>query len=678
MLSHRWSDSLLRHLKDQHHNASNSGPPAPVVARPDSDTAQVSLVHVPVHHLMETNPDHNINVAVPEFDDPNGTSVAIYSDQGPPQSGFQSSPRMIQSQWNANIELPGNIFPDDTQTTFSTEDWLAYGNFDDSLLRDWPFVVDNTDLGRMRVNDTYDSGKPIADLQHLWHTHLEKDEPAVSGYTTPLPNQNLDVDDSYRQSLHHRLQIRALDTTLPSADFLNLCVRAYFKGFHPIFPIIHAATFRPSKTNAVLLLSICSIGSLLTGHPAAVSRGIQLFERLNKAILSNWEALMRKGPEQNFAMIQAALLGQTFGLLSGQANHLVLVETFHGTIVAWARRSKIFHEHHQPSCLQDLKSRWREWARTEEKIRLGMALHIHDAELSSTLHQEMFLSVSSRRPRYSDSDAFFSASTPQEWAALYDQRPGAMETPLSEPSPRSACPNVLFDQLLSIPNNCHFAISSTLEDILSAVLQAKSDGSLTEEYTRKVHTCLVGFYHQYRADSAVIRHDVLPCGNMVLWHLIWISLHADMELLERSVGRDGSKLCQSDLTNVQEWAESPDARRVVAHAMTIRKVMEHFPLTSEPAIHIPRALFYSAICLFCYSKYGSSLGEQNKWDFPEFQLLHVNVASLLRGAKGSSSRNDEDFGPVYGFADLLQRIGHYEVSRKFASILGVVIHAEAN
>lgn len=72
------------------------------------------------------------------------------------------------------------------------------------------------------------------------------------------------------------------------------------------------------------------------GSSHAASQGVKIFETLNKAILSSvrldlssftdfcraadsrkWEKYFsRQGPE-TIAMVQAALIGQTFGLLSG-------------------------------------------------------------------------------------------------------------------------------------------------------------------------------------------------------------------------------------------------------------------------------------------------------------------------------------------------------------------------
>lgn len=671
------SDSLLRHLKDAH-----SGPWDTEIG--DSSGAPKGGLRTMGHALdghpmtRATRTAHEAALDIPTLDDLGSISVAVYPDPIHQTNSFQATSGGV-STWGSSAELATNIFSESHQTSIYPDNWLLYGNLDDSLLRDWPFVIDNADLGCTRLESTYSNGKPVADLQQSWYTYLDRADPIVSGDTTPVPRQNQDVDDDYRQSLHRRLQIRVPDETLPSAEYLNLCMKKYFLRFHPVFPIVHTPTFRPSKTNAVLLLSICSIGSLLTGHPGAVPRGIRLFERLNKAILSNWESLTRGGPDASFAMVQASFIGQTFGLLSGQAKHLLIVDTFHGVLIAWARRMKLFHLQHQPYSHEDVESNWREWVRTEERIRLGMALYVHDAEIASTLHHEILLPSRSRRTPSSDADVLFNVQTPQEWIAQYRDRTSLLATPASETSSRSGAAETPYERLLSIPINCHFSVYAALEEILASVVQVRIDDMLDNKFIENLHSCLLTFRSQYGHQSSPARQsEPLQGGNIVLCHLIWISLHADIDLLERAVGRDGPNLDPTDLAKVHGWARSDNARRAVAHSIMIRKSLEHFPLTSEPALHVPRSLFSSAICLFCYVKYGDSEEAQQQLDFPEFQQLNVSVTSLLREARGSKPRPDEQLGTMYGFVDLLQRIGHWEISRKFASILGTVIHAEAD
>lgn len=109
--------------------------------------------------------------------------------------------------------------------------------------------------------------------------------------------------------------------------------------FHKLQPDISSricAHIRPSATSSLLLLSICSIRSLFLGSNYAVTQGAIIFERLNKAILASvskdpapllvfcpfayrckWEKYLLSGKGKALAMTQAALIGQTFSMLSG-------------------------------------------------------------------------------------------------------------------------------------------------------------------------------------------------------------------------------------------------------------------------------------------------------------------------------------------------------------------------
>ncbi len=565
-----------------------------------------------------------------------------------------------------------DLFSDNT-VNLGLDAWLTHENVD-GFLHNWDFVLDGADVAPITNETNYSSGKPLANLQQVWYTHIDNDNQAASGYATPVPRHN-EVDDNYRRSLHRRLQIRSSELNLPSADFLNLCVRSYFKRFHRLFPVIHAPTFRPSKSNSLLLLSICSIGSLLTGYPSADQRGIQLFERLNKSIINNWEQLMSRGPDETLAMIQAALIGQTFGLLSGQAKHLALVDAFHGTVISWARRAKLFQtQHFSFSDDQDLDSRWKSWIRTEEKIRVALGLRIHDAEIASLLHHEALLASASRLS-HASSDVLFFASSAQEWFSLYRDNVAYPVTPTSEGSPGSVLPEVLQQRLMLIPIHCHFTIYTALEDVASAIIEARINGSLSPGFADKIEQCLIASYRQHLHTP---QSELIRSAARILWHYLFITLHSDLNLLERAIGRDGPDLDASDQAKVYEWANSSSAKRCAAHAIMIKKNLESFPLTSEPAMHVPRTMFSGAICLFCYSKYGDS-GAGNDVSatrFPELQLLDADIPSLLREAKSGSS-GDVEIGPLCGLVDLLQRIGHWEISRTFASILGALLQAES-
>lgn len=226
--------------------------------------------------------------------------------------------------------------------------------------------------------------RPINDVvKKSWFSQtedIEDDEDghrvAATGQTTPAIGANqYDVDDNFRTRVSLKLKPRTNDDPLPSNNFLNLSVQMYFTKFNTVFPVIHGQTFRPTPKNSLLLLSICSVGSLLIGSKGAAAQGVRIFERLNKAILASWENTVLSDPSEASSMIQAALIGQTFGLLSGDAKHLAIVESFHGTVVAWARRCNMFRYRSDVPQVDgltgaELDYAWKVWARSEETVRL--------------------------------------------------------------------------------------------------------------------------------------------------------------------------------------------------------------------------------------------------------------------------------------------------------------------
>ncbi|KAM0084064.1 hypothetical protein ACKRZS_003706 [Fusarium odoratissimum] len=51
-----------------------------------------------------------------------------------------------------------------------------------------------------------------------------------------------------------------------------------------------------------------------------------------------WENYMGRDKRETSSLMQAALIGQTFGLLSGRPQDLCMVEAFAGTVISWARQ----------------------------------------------------------------------------------------------------------------------------------------------------------------------------------------------------------------------------------------------------------------------------------------------------------------------------------------------------
>ncbi|KAF7563709.1 hypothetical protein G7046_g418 [Stylonectria norvegica] len=498
-------------------------------------------------------------------------------------------------------------------------------------------------------------------VRSRWYTR-----PAVETthpYKPSKPGKRDHVDEAYRADLSNRLRPSLQDNVLPSTDFLNTCIKLYFAKFQPILPIVHAPSFRPSSENALLLLSICSVGALFVGSPSAVARGRGIFMKLNKAILASWEGYLYRGGHEVLAVLQAVVLGQTFGMLSSFTNDLLLTESFHGTLIAWARQAGIFQV---KDSLQrasyvdtaDLETSWKTWSHAEETVRVLLALHIHDSEFATIFHHEPLLrhEPQGKLPRCYPED-LFAASTAGQWHDMVR----------SWQSPQSSSKQQDVGVGISIMSNSHafMNIYALLAGHLAAICEARC-GDLDDLVIEEFRYRLTSWYEKY---SPSIRHPSRdPHCLMVLWHESFMSLYVSFELIERGVGCEEPSINDKDLARIRCWVAELEGQRCVIHAMLIYKRLQALPISTEPAIHVPKALFYAGLVLYCHAKFRSTKTPLGDIDIPELQSSDLGAAEPI-----TASLRQFDSSTLYSVADLLRRQGHWELSRRFASILDALI-----
>ncbi|KAH8204409.1 hypothetical protein TruAng_001460 [Truncatella angustata] len=148
----------------------------------------------------------------------------------------------------------------------------------------------------------------------------------------------------------------------------------------------------------------------------------RLQPRISNAALPSadflWENYLSRDPREMLALAQTALLGQSFGMMSGHSQDLCMTESFHGTAIAWARQSGSFNVHASTPELvendENLEVTWKAWARHEEAVRLVLGLYVHDSEFSTTFHHEPLLRHTARRLPVSCTEDLFSAPSASE------------------------------------------------------------------------------------------------------------------------------------------------------------------------------------------------------------------------------------------------------------------------
>ncbi|KAM0456683.1 hypothetical protein ACHAO4_003714 [Trichoderma viride] len=504
-------------------------------------------------------------------------------------------------------------------------------------------------------------------VRDRWYTRPTIE--SVYPYALKRPENPDRIDEAYRAGLSSRLRPCLQDDVLPSADFLNTCIKLYFAKFQPIFPIVHAPSFRPSSENALLLLSICSLGALFVGSAGAAARGRGIFLRLNKAILASWEVYFYRGGREALAITQAVALGQTFGMLSGNANDLLMTESFHGTIIAWARQAGMFQikdslleaNHTDPD---DLETAWRSWSQAEETVRVLAALHIHDSELAGVFHHEPLLRHDPGRLPRCCPDELFIASTATQWQTILKSLHSS--PPSSEPQHLTSL------GIPAMPSSYSFMNAYVQLSGYNAAIQDARCATLNEAVIGDFRSRLTTWYEAYFPSLRYPSRD--PHCLIVLWHEAFMSLYVSFDLLERVIGREGSPMKDGDVTRIRGWAAGLEGQRCVVHAMLIYKRLQTLPISAEPAIHVPKALFYAGLVVYCYVKFRPTVEPHGDIDIPELRAGDLGrVSAQIAAEPPTASLGQFDPSILYNVTDLLHRQGHWELSRRFASILEALI-----
>ncbi|KAJ5930218.1 hypothetical protein N7466_005711 [Penicillium verhagenii] len=523
--------------------------------------------------------------------------------------------------------------------------------------------------------------RPTNLVQVKWHTFAQVKS---SGQTTPaLPSGgNTFIDESYRKRLAEGLQQRVQHGILPSTPFLDLCIQAYFSKFHPLFPIVHMPTFRPGIQNSILLLSICSAGSLVVGSPRAISHGTSMFERLNKAILSSWDTYMAKSGGSSLVALQACTLGQTFGLLLGRPRDLVGIDVFHGTLIAWARKAKLFNLPRLEYNILDvdgqaLEDMWLSWVQAEVGKRIALGLHIHDAELARLHNHDPFLRHSLDRVPKLSSNELFTAPSANHWKSLMleaQTRTSPAESSHQYP-PSSTARNKSHNHLLQTTSPDDFELCGMLECISALACEEREknrdSSSFEPSQSPSCHHLLTKWHTTYQPTMA---GKSSWSYLMILWHSVFMTLHADFNAIECAFGREGYEAAQSHLPYARTWVHSMDAKRCLLHAMLIQKNFESLPAGAEPAFHVPMCLYYCGLVWSCFMCFG---GDQDpvtvvagdNLQFDELRLQGVDGIGAFLEQTGGLQPSKLAMGSLFRVIDLLQRISHWKISQSLASTL---------
>lgn len=312
--------------------------------------------------------------------------------------------------------------------------------------------------------------------------------------------------------------------------------------------------------------------------------------------------------------------------------------------------------------------------------RLAIALYVHDSEYSALLKTEPLMRHSASKLPIMCAKDLWEAPSAHEWGkSLLKASQNATNTPNL---PTSELCNPL-TSILKNPNRMMqdtFGIYCELEVIAASITEARELHSWPSA-SSQLEATLLQLYED-RLKSTVDGANSLLCLE-ILWHFLFISLHADLNLLEICTGRDGYEESQQHLNYAKSWAASLDGRRCALHGALILRKSGRISVSATTAIHLPRVLFNTALVWYWYTELGHEepVEAQGSVDeFLEFKMLGLDCKTLLFEAHGFKLARPKkmESSTLYDLVDLLRRQGSWTISRKLASLMSLIIHGEAD
>ena len=283
----------------------------------------------------------------------------------------------------------------------------------------------------------------------------------------------------------------------------------------------------------------------------------------------------------------------------------------------------------------------------------------------------------------------------------------------------------LADELICKPSR--FTAYVILHGIFASVCEKQQIGHLkpaSENFNKYIDALLCWYYTFEVRNSNGHAANTSQSDNfclIILWHTVFMNLLVNFNILERVIGRDGLDTTSTDpdYVYVMQWAVSTEAQRCIMHAHALQSALGTMRLDTEPAIHIPHCLFLAGIASYCYTRFcrssvqdrsssqaigSASLSGQTS-SFPEFNLRGVAVPGYhfaspfdtaavppsgeyraFEGGEEQYQQNRRRSGAAVPagasmlctLTDMLQRIGHWGIARKFAGILGTLVQADTD
>ena len=396
-------------------------------------------------------------------------------------------------------------------------------------------------------------------------------------------------------------------------------------------------------------------------------------------------------------------------------------------MIALARHHRLFN----PSSAFQLRDEltdeqsnkaWKTWARQEESRRIAVLLYIHDAELAALFHHEPVFRHNAGYIPSVCSHELFSAPTAAVWASLlraeqretsYQVRASESGTPdLSSSGPLGRRHQSITTFQTGLSYSSMFNVFKDSSGIAAPICECRHLDLLSTMIVSKFESDLLTWYactpKAFKAPDDFLKQTGTPFSFLPLWHYTFITLCTNLNLLELTVGREGTEVASSTRGYVLSWISSPDSKRCLLHALILQNRIMSANIGALIAFNTPRILFSAALCWYCYMLYmpKSSAATTSRPpsladevlelvdSLPEIQLLQEDRSSkstnfyplphilneTLAALPKISTANPADMKAetLCVVESILRRLGSSGISLRFADIVQAFISGSSD
>ncbi|KAH7357520.1 hypothetical protein BKA66DRAFT_562431 [Pyrenochaeta sp. MPI-SDFR-AT-0127] len=207
---------------------------------------------------------------------------------------------------------------------------------------------------------------------------------------------------------------------IPPRPVLNAWIQLYFEYFHPVFPVLHKASFSSPETHPLLVLAVAAIGAQFSNLKNSFACALSLHELVRRQASRHCEFQNKHG--RTVWMTQVVMLNSLGMSYSGERRALEVAEILQAVPVALARRKGLLNDvmaHERISQLAvPLEQTWRLWVMDEERRRTGFCVWLVDAGFRANFNLTAVLDSCELKNSLPQAEHRWNAMNCQSWASF--------------------------------------------------------------------------------------------------------------------------------------------------------------------------------------------------------------------------------------------------------------------